>query len=142
MSISLKVYHRLPAWGRSIAASLRGYYLSSWRYDKQTEKLVEEILERDRWSEQQWKDWQENRLSFVLHRAATKVPFYREQWAERRRKGDKSSWGYLENWTILEKQTLRERNPEFVAEDCDRSKMFLDTTSGTTGTSLSIWSKY
>ena len=89
MSISLQIYHKLPPWARSFAASLRGFYLNSWRYDANTEKLVEEILERDYWGEKQWKNWQENRLSFILNRAATKVPFYREQWAERRRNGDK-----------------------------------------------------
>lgn len=130
----------MPAWSRSLAASLRGYYLNSWRYDKNTEKLVREALERDFWSEKQWREWRENRLSFILHRAATQVPFYRKIWSERRRKGDKSSWENLENWEILEKQTLREHASEFVADDCRREKMFHDHTSGTTGTSLNIWS--
>ncbi|MEP6900901.1 MAG: hypothetical protein ABJA66_04075 [Actinomycetota bacterium] len=140
MSISLQIYHKMPAWSRSVAASLRGYYLSSWRYDKHTEKLVEEALERDFWSEKQWREWRENRLSFVLNRAATQVPFYREQWAKRRRNGDKSSWENLENWEILEKQTLRTRAAEFVADDCRREKMYHEQTSGTTGTSLNLWS--
>lgn len=140
MSVSLQIYHKMPAWSRSFAASLRGYYLNSWRYDKNTEKLVEEILERDFWSESEWRKWRENRLSFVLNRAATKVPFYREQWSKRRQSGDKSSWEYLENWEILEKQTLRKHSAEFVADDCRREKMYRDHTSGTTGTSLNLWS--
>lgn len=140
MSVALKIYHRMPVWSRSLAASLRGYYLSAWRYDAQTEKLVEEILERDYWSEKQWKEWQANRLAFVLNRAATQVPFYRENWAKRRREGDQSSSEYLENWSVLEKQTLRENSAAFVADDCSRRKMYRDHTSGTTGTSLNIWS--
>ena len=140
MSLSLRIYHKMPSWSRSVAASLRGFYLNSWRYDENTEKLVEEALERDFWSEKQWCDFQENRLSFVLNRAATRVPFYREQWAKRRRNGDKSSWEILENWEILEKQTLRKHAAEFVADDCRREKMYHDHTSGTTGTSLNLWS--
>lgn len=139
MSISLQIYHKLPPWARNVAASLRGYYLNSWRYDANTEKLVEEILERDFWDEKDWKKWQEERLAFILNRAATQVPFYKDHWAERRKKGDRSSWEYLENWTILEKQTLRENSKEFVAEDRNLSKMFCDHTSGTTGTSLNLW---
>lgn len=139
MSVSLQIYHHLPPWARNVAASLRGYYLSRWRYDANTEKLVEEALERDYWSEKQWSEWRENRLSFILHRAATKVPFYRESWKKRRQRGDRSSWEYLENWEILEKQALRDKAKEFVADDCDRAKMFLDHTSGTTGTSLNLW---
>lgn len=139
MDLKTKIYQNLPHSAKTIAASLRGYQLRRWRYDKETEKLVEQALERDYWSPEQWKNWQEEKLAFLLHRAATKVPFYREQWAERRRKGDKSSWEYLENWKILEKKTLKERPTDFVADDCNRSKMFRDNTSGTTGTSLYIW---
>lgn len=131
----------MPPWARNLAASLRGYYLSSWRYDAQTEKIVEETLERDFWSEAKWNGWQSERLGFLLDRAVSSVPFYREQWAERRRNGDESSPQYLENWPILEKQTLRERGRDLVAEDCQISKMYRDNTSGTSGKSVDLWSK-
>lgn len=136
----LQIYHQLPPWARNLTASLRGYYLKQWRYDARTEKLVEEALERDRWSAEQWEKWRHTRLTHLLYRAVTRVPYYRDLWAERKRKGDKSSWEYLENWPILEKKTLRERSLEFVADDCNPKKMYLDQTSGTTGTSLNIWS--
>src|SRR2546428_3945524 len=102
----LRLYHRLPAPTRSVAASLRGAYLRSWRYGPETERLVAEALERESWSQQRWKAWQEEQLAYVLHRAATRVPYYREQWTERRRRGDQASLQYLENWTILEKEPL------------------------------------
>jgi phenylacetate-CoA ligase len=136
----LKIYHSLPAPLRTISASMRGLYISYWRYGKDTERLVEEGLERDNWSSNQWKGWQEERLAAVLHRAATKVPYYRDHWSERRRKGDRRSYEYLENWPVLKKQTLRENPGAFVAEDCDTRRMFLDHTSGTTGTPLKYWS--
>ena len=100
----LKAYHGLPAPLRSVAASLRGLYLSYWRYGSETERLVEEALDRESWTPGQWKAWHEERLAHVLHRAATRVPYYREQWAARRRRGDRASWEYLENWPILEKE--------------------------------------
>src|SRR5919108_1156824 len=104
----LRLYHRLPAPTRSVAASLRGLYLRSWRYGPETERLVAEALEREQWSPERWKIWQEERLAYVLHRAATQVTYYREQWAARRRRGDRASWEYLENWPILEKEVVRE----------------------------------
>ena len=133
------VYRQLPPSLRSLAASARGYYLRSWRYGPETERLVEEAFERERWAPGQWKRWQEDRLIYILSRAATKVPYYRAQWAERRRNGDQSPWEVLENWPILEKQTLRQREAEFVADDCDPRGMFLDNTSGTTGTPLQLY---
>jgi phenylacetate-CoA ligase len=122
-----------------MAASLRGLYLRSWRYGAETEKLVGEALERESWEPRQWAKWQEQQLGLILHRAATQVPYYREHWQSRRRQGDASSWEYLENWPVLEKESLRQNPAAFVAQDYDRRKMFHDHTSGTTGKPLNLW---
>lgn len=135
----LKIYHFSPYPLRVVAASLRGYYLRSWRYGPETERLVAEALERETWSQERWQGWQQERLAFMLHRAATQVPYYREQWLLRRRKGDRVSWEYLENWPILEKETLRQNPSVFVADDCNVRRMFHEHTSGTTGNPLSLW---
>lgn len=140
MSILLSVYHRIPSWSRNLGASLRGHYLNRWRYDSNTERLVEQALERDFWTAEQWSEWKQARLSFILNRAATRVPYYRELWSRRRREGDNASWEYLENWPILDKQTLRQRSFDIVADDRQREKMFHEHTSGTTGTPLNLWS--
>src|SRR5688572_25695968 len=137
--IMLRAYHHLPGSLRSVAASIRGLYLRSWRYGSETDRLVEEALERESWSPHQWKTWQEERLAYVLHRAATQVPYYREQWAARRRQGDRASWDYLENWPILEKDSVRDNPHAFVAEDWKVRKMFCEHTSWTTGTPMSLW---
>ena len=137
--VLLSLYHHMPWRLRTIAASLRGRQLQRLRYGPHTDALVEAALLREEWSTEKWQQWREERLGFVLHRAATKVPYYAEMWAERRRKGDRSSWDQLENWPVLSKQTLRANSAAFVADDCDRSHMVHDHTSGTTGTSLSVW---
>lgn len=136
---SLRLYHHLPYPLRVLAASARGYYLRWWRYGPETEQLVEEALERDTWKQEQWRAWQQERLALVLHRAVTKVPYYREYWLQRRRHGDRASWEILDNWPVLEKEALRENPRAFVAEDCDIRKMFHEHTSGTTGKPLSLW---
>ncbi|NJM53770.1 MAG: hypothetical protein HC846_10525 [Blastocatellia bacterium] len=127
MSFALGLYHRLPPSSRSIVASLRGYYLNWWRYDKETEKLVEQTLERDFWSESQWQDWQNERLSYILHRAATQVPFYKNIWTERRKNGDKASWEYLENWRILEKHLYACRHRNLLPKIVQSRKCFTNT---------------
>lgn len=135
----LKLYHGLPAPLRSVAASLRGFYLRSWRYGTETDRLIEEALDREYWSASQWKVWREERLAYVLHRAATRVPFYRDLWASRRTNGETASWEYLENWPILTKDSIRQNPHAFVADDCNIRKMFHEHTSGTTGKSLNLW---
>ena len=134
------IYHLLPYPIKRIAASSWGYYLSWWRYNSKTEAQVEEILSRDTWSVEKWKNWQEQRLSFLLNQAATKVPYYQSIWDARRRKGDKSSWELLENWPVLCKQILKNTSSEaFLTEGIKIKNLYPEHTSGTTGTPLVIY---
>ncbi len=135
----LNIYHRLPGWMRSGAVRLHGFHLRSWRFGPETPQLMEEALERDYWSHEQWQEWKRKQLAFVLERAATCVPYYRNQWAERRSQGDLSSWLELENWPILDKEAVRSSPRDFVADDCDPKRMFYGHTSGTTGTPIDLW---
>ena len=136
---SLRIYHMLPGRIRSLAASARGYQLLRLRYGPESEGLVEAALEREHWTAAQWQSWTFARLTYVLHRAATRVPYYRESWAGRRRRGDDASWEHLENWPVLEKDTLRANSRAFVADDCDPRRMHREGTSGTSGTPLELW---
>jgi phenylacetate-CoA ligase len=135
----LGLYHALPPGMRSLAATLRGSRLSAWRYGAGFESLVEQAIERDTWSPARWKAWQDERLGYILNRAATRVPYYRKQWAERRRKGDTASWNNLQNWPILRKEDVRSASRAFVADDCRVGRLYRDHTSGTTGTPMGIW---
>lgn len=135
----MDVYQRLPGPLQSIAASWRGYRLQAMRYGPETERLVAEALERDTWSAEKWKAWREEKLARILHRAATRVPWYRDQWAARRRAGDQASWDVLENWPILGKQSVRENARAFVEEGVDPRTLHEGDTSGTTGTPLRFW---
>jgi phenylacetate-CoA ligase len=135
----LRYYHVLPPAVRALAATVRGGYLRAWRYGPETQQLLDAALERDRWDPERWQRWEEERLAFVLHRAATRVPYYRDQWAARRRYGDRASWELLENWPILEKEPLRQDPQSFLADDRQRFRMFHEHTSGTTGTSIDLW---
>ena len=134
-----QIYHKLPYFLQVIGASLHGYQLLNWRYGPDTEKFVEEALERDSWTLNQWEIWQEERLALILNHAATQVPYYREQWNFRRRQGDRASWEVLENWPVLKKTALREAPRSFLAEGCNPKQMYLEHTSGTTGTPLVLY---
>ena len=85
-NLSLRLYHGLPAPARSLAATLRGLYLQWWRYGPDSERLVLAARERAGWTLAEWAAWRDERLGYVLHRAATRVPYYRERWEARRRR--------------------------------------------------------
>ena len=135
----LKLYHRLPSPARSAVATARGWYLNRWRRTGDSDRLIAEALERDYWSPSQWAAWREERLASVLHRAATLVPFYREHWQARRRRGDHASPEVLENWPIVGKDVVRANPRAFLADDCQGQRLLHEHTSGTTGTPIEIW---
>lgn len=135
----LPVYSILPPWLQDVAASVRGLQLRRWRYGPETERLVEEALDREGWSAEQWKRWQEERTARLLYRAAKHVPYYRAMWTQRRVRGDRSSWELLENWPVLDKEAVRQNARAFLADDCDPRRMYAAYTSGSTGTPLKIW---
>jgi phenylacetate-CoA ligase len=135
----LRIYHRMPPRVRSLVASARGYRLRRLRYGSETDALVEQAIERERWTPERWRKYREDRLALLLHRAATKVPYYREQWTERRRRGDQASWEVLANWPILTKDAVRQNARALVAEDCDLARMMCEHTSGTSGKPLDLW---
>lgn len=139
MSLALRVYHLLPGPARSLAATLHGRKLRAWRYGPETDRLVEEALARDAWTTDQWSSWRGERLARLLHRAATRVPYYRRQWEERRRRGDSSSWEQLEHWPVLTKEPLREEPRSFLADDCQPDSLYHSQTSGTSGKPLHLW---
>jgi phenylacetate-CoA ligase len=135
----LHAYHQLPAGLQSATATLRGLYLRAWRYGPQTHRATAQAIDREHWSAAEWDCYRTARLSYILNRAATRVPFYRAQWAERRQQGDDRSPGLLEHWPILEKDTLRAQARSFVADDSRPRRMFHEHTSGTTGKPLDLW---
>ncbi|HEY9516646.1 MAG TPA: hypothetical protein VIQ74_13300 [Gemmatimonadaceae bacterium] len=129
----------MPTPLQSLVAGARGWYLRSWRYGPETERLMAEASEREGWGEERWASYSEDRLAEVLHRAATRVPYYRDYWAARRRAGDRRSAERLEHWPIISKEQLRAQPQAFVADDCDIRRMYHERTSGTTGTPLDLW---
>lgn len=122
-----------------MAASARGLTLRRRRYGPETERLVAKALERELWSAERWRAFREERLAFLLHRAATAVPYYRRYWEERRRKGDRATWERIENWPVLKKDSLRASAEAFLAEDRDPRRMASEHTSGTSGTPIRLW---
>ena len=135
----LRLYHRLPDQARTITASLRGLYLKNQRYSKETDQLAAAAVEREQWTVDRWRSWQQEALARILRRAATQVPFYRSQWTERRRRGDMSSFEVLDNWPVLSKDSVRDNPRAFVAEDCDPKRLIAEHTSGTTGKPVTLF---
>ncbi len=133
------IYRNSPYPLRVLAASARGYILRGQRYGRDCDDQVAQVLERDRWTAEQWQSWTAERLAFILERAVTRVPYYREMWINRRLHGEVTDWTLLENWPVLSKERLRADPQAFLADDVDASSLIEEHTSGSSGKPLRLW---
>lgn len=138
-SLLTKTYQASPPALRSMAATVRGARLRRLRYGPDTDQLIAEALEREVWSDEKWRSWQEQTLPELLHHAATTVPSYREQWSRRRARGDRSSWEDIRNWPILTKEQIRQNPRSFLSDEFRRGRLIRENTSGTTGKPMEFW---
>jgi phenylacetate-CoA ligase len=136
---ALRAYQILPYPLRVLVASIRGYYLNQLRYGNKIEYLIDAALERETWTRDQWKAWQEERIAKILWHAARNVPYYRQYWDDRRHHGDKASVEILQNWPVLSKEAVRAYPQSLVADGVNLSSQIVEHTSGTTGKPLTLW---
>lgn len=135
----LALYHRAPAPLKSAAATTRGLYLKRWRYGPETEGLVAGAHERETWEKERSTARTGEDLARLLRHAATRVPYYREHFAARTRRGERFDVERLESWPILTKEAVRTRALELLADGFDPRALWRERTSGTTGTPLHVF---
>jgi len=92
-----------------------------------------EAHQRESWDQEKWVAWRGERLATILDLAATTVPYYREHWQGRRKKGDKASWEDLGNWPVLDKAVVRENPRQFISDKAKGKHLYQEHTGGTTG---------
>jgi phenylacetate-CoA ligase len=120
------------------AELLERLWLRAWRDSSEAMSVLEIAADRERWSPQRLRAWQQERLAYTLDQAATHVPWYRAQWQRRRQRGDAASWHYIENWPVLEKSSVRSQANAFTAENRP-GRLNRHRTSGTSGSQLDLW---
>lgn len=128
-----KIYKLLPLPLKQVVVKLRGYQLKRLRYGSDTELLIEKYNEHEKWTKNQWDNYYSEKINQLLFHAEKTVPFYRDYWANKRRKGSEQSSEYLENWPIIEKNLVRKNPKAFLSDVVKSKKLYVDHTSGTTG---------
>lgn len=131
-------YARLPVAGQHLAVTAYGLYWRRLRFGPGFEEALARFRARDHWSAEDWRALEANELRALLSRAAAEVPYYRETWGERERKG--AAAGLLQELPLLSKEPIR-ANPEAFLRDSLRGRRLLRFhTSGSTGTPIaSLW---
>jgi phenylacetate-CoA ligase len=124
---------------RNIAATVKGIQLNRLRYGEHYRKTVDDILNRRGWSSDQFNAYQNNRLRKIIATAVCHVPYYRELFATLGLSSqDISTANDLRKLPILEKSLVRSDPWQFVDERIKKSHLLKETTTGTTGTPITV----
>jgi phenylacetate-CoA ligase len=134
----MQLYWRLPRSLQEKALSLYARHLDGLYYGPGYAEAHREFLRLQKASRAVVANWQSQRLRALLALAAKRVPYYRQNWRAvdwpSVRSADK-----LPLLPLVDKQSLRRREDEFLVEGVDRRSLWLEKTSGTTGTALRIY---
>jgi phenylacetate-CoA ligase len=135
-----KLYWKSPYFVKCWLASFNARKLDSERHGPIFQQVLDEIAQRDKWSTEQFFEYQRKQLCSLIQHAAAKVPYYRKMFSETGI-DPKSITGpdALQRLPILEKETIRADPKSLVDETLDIKKLLIAHTSGTTGTPIDLY---
>jgi len=139
-SVKQRIYWKAPSFVKDWMA-----WWSAWQFDRQRHgrdyhRVLEQIFRRDRWSAEQFRQYQDEQLVELVRRAARHVPHYRRSLGEAGVEAER--FGGLEDLPrlpILDKGVVRSDPMSLVDERLDRRRLIEAHTSGTTGTPLILY---
>jgi phenylacetate-CoA ligase len=134
----MELYWRLPVVFQELALGLYAHYLDGLYYGDGYEGWREEFSSWKKWSRAEAEAWQSRQLETIIELAATRVPYYRERWHGLDWKSVRSTKDLVE-LPLLDKQSVRQNEKAFLVEGVKPESLWLEKTSGTTGTSLRIY---
>jgi phenylacetate-CoA ligase len=132
------IYKRLPVLLQHAMVSAYGLYWNRLRFGIGYRHYVNDYVNRERFSPEEWRDWQQEILKKVLAIAAEEVPFYRKTWSSLEKAEARA--GNLNGLPLLDKESIRESPKAFLRQDIKPWPRLVFHTSGSTGTPIeSIW---
>lgn len=141
MSSSAAIYERSPIWLQNLFVSARGWEFRHRRADdKAVRSHLDFLMTSQSWEEGRFRNYQIDRLQETLRIAFTQIPYYRH--LARSMGCAAEDFKVPEDITqlpILDKQTLRGNEVEFINQSIALDQCSHGFTSGTTGTPINLY---
>jgi phenylacetate-CoA ligase len=131
------IYARLPVWAQHSVVSVYGAYWHQLRLGRGYPQFVQKYQQRERFTVQEWWDWQVAKLKTILPTCASQIPYYRDYWSESQKQA--AMKGDLSVLPFLEKDPIRTNPKAFLREDMNPTHPQVFLTSGSTGTPISSY---
>jgi phenylacetate-CoA ligase len=137
-SIWEKVYWRSPIWLQQAAVTVWGIGWRQRRFGGRFRPYVDEFHSRDYWTMDQFREYQDSRLTSVI-RAAWRSPYYARIFAQAGMTPDMNPWEILRHAPLLTKEVLRQCPRELCTVSRLPRGTAVHRSSGTTGTPTSVF---
>jgi phenylacetate-CoA ligase len=129
-----KLYASLPVWKQNVLVSTYGLYWHWLRFGGSYKNHLLNYRQRERFTEEQWSDYQIGELKKLTSLCLKHVPYYRDHWNEAEKQAAIN--GKLDKLPLLDKEAIRQDASKFRREDIRPFPRLIFHTSGTTGTPI------
>ena len=133
-----QIYFKSPIWVQQIGVAAYGWRWYRRRFSAHFHRLVGEFKARERWTAEQFREYQEMRLGQVLA-AAWNSPYYRETFLEAGINKDTPPAEALPRLPFLSKEALRTRGRDLLTQNPLPKGTLVQKTGGTTGSPSEIF---
>jgi phenylacetate-CoA ligase len=134
----MELYWRLPVSIQEAALSIYAGHLEKLYYGNGYGCWQQKFIEWRRWSRAEAESWQSQQLQSLVELAATGIPYYKKRWQRLDWKSVRSR-DDLHVLPLVDKQSVRENAQEFLVEGLNPRSLWVEKTSGSTGTALRIY---
>ena len=141
MDLAGNLYNSLPVSAQNLIISLYGWYWQNRRFGGEFKQELLNFRSRNYWTEEQWREYQEQKLRDLLIHAFSHVLFYKEKYSQAGYQlSDFQNFKLedLRGLPFLEKQDLREFGETSLLAD-NKEKGNFYSSSGSTGTPTKIY---
>lgn len=142
-SIFDRIYSKSPVWLQNVGISAYGLMWKHRRYGGNYARYVNEFIEREHFSSEEWREYQTEQLRRLLVNAHQYVPYYKDLFKTLKLKEAdlmRFTLSDLPQLPLLEKEQIRAHPELFLAQNIPPHRLNKYHTSGTTGTPLVIQS--
>jgi phenylacetate-CoA ligase len=137
---SSNIYKKSPVLMQNVFVTIKGMTYRIVRRGRTFHQIERELLQNERLSTQDLRSLQFIKLKEIISHAYEYVPFYRKKFDSIGfRPKHLQTIGDLSILPILEKETLQQNYDEMISFNTKRRYLIKGSTSGTTGSSLSLY---
>ncbi len=136
--LKMKLYWRMPVRLQEMVLSWYAGRLEKVYYGPGYAGYMQWLAGWKTWSYSYIEEWKNQRLKEIINIAAQRVPHYRKSWAGLDWKSIQSE-NDLNILPLFEKQSIRQNEKAFIADNLNPKSLWVGKTSGTSGTTLRIY---